>query len=192
MILCGPFVDSKQSLIDQCETDGLSYEEIFNKLIKTLEELLQDLPMTQVILQPSTRDVHHKFIFPTPEFKIEVSPRIVCVPDPAMVSIFSCQITLYCTNFLSFNNFFFDDIDQHWWSHIRCYIHRHTFSFGQRGNLLPSKVCTVDHLFSLDKQRNVIFWGNRTKYHIAAETVQRKKEFNEEIAVCWFYWGTLS
>ena len=89
MILCGPFVDSKQSLIDQCETDGLSYEEIFNKLIKTLEELLQDLPVTQVILQPSTRDVHHKFIFPTPEFKIEVSPRIVCVPDPAMVSIFS-------------------------------------------------------------------------------------------------------
>lgn len=87
VILCGPFVDSKQSLIDQCETDGLSYEEIFNKLIKTLEELLQDLPMTQVILQPSTRDVHHKFIFPTPEFKIEVSPRIVCVPDPAMISI---------------------------------------------------------------------------------------------------------
>lgn len=109
MILCGPFVDSKQSLIDQCETDGLSYEEIFGKLIKTLEELLQDLPMTQVILQPSTRDVHHKFIFPTPEFKIEVSPRIVCVPDPAMVCIFSCQITLYHTNFLSFNNFFFDD-----------------------------------------------------------------------------------
>ena len=109
MILCGPFVDSKQSLIDQCETDGLSYEEIFNKLIKTLEELLQDLPMTQVILQPSTRDVHHKFIFPTPEFKIEVSPRIVCVPDPAMVSIFSWQITLYLISFLSFNLFFFDD-----------------------------------------------------------------------------------
>ena len=109
MILCGPFVDSKQSLIDQCETDGLSYEEIFNKLIKTLEELLQDLPMTQVILQPSTRDVHHKFIFPTPEFKIEVSPRIVCVPDPAMVSIFSCQITLYLISFLSFNIIFL------WW-----------------------------------------------------------------------------
>ena len=95
VILCGPFVDSKQSLIDQCETDGLSYEEIFNKLIKTLEELLQDLPMTQVILQPSIRDVHHKFIFPTPEFKIEVSPRIVCVPDPAMVSIF--LVKSHCT-----------------------------------------------------------------------------------------------
>ena len=155
MILCGPFVDSKQSLIDQCETDGLSYEEIFNKLIKTLEELLQDLPMTQVILQPSTRDVHHKFIFPTPEFKIEVSPRIVCVPDPAMVFFL---IKSHCTIITFCHLIFFSLMtDQHWWSHIRCYIHRHTFSFGQRGNLLPSKVCTVDHLFSLEKQRNGIF-----------------------------------
>ena len=86
VILCGPFVDSKQPLIDQCETGDLSFDDIFNKLVKKLQDLLEDLPKTQVILQPSTRDVHHKFIFPTPEFKIN-SSNIVCIPDPAMISI---------------------------------------------------------------------------------------------------------
>merc|ERR1719510_643395 len=42
--------------------------------------------MTQFILQPSTRDVHHRFIYPTPELEID-HPRIKSVPDPALVSV---------------------------------------------------------------------------------------------------------
>lgn len=86
VILCGPFVDVKHPLIDQCETNGESFDDIFAKLIKTFEELLEDLPTTQIILQPSSRDVHHRFIFPTPEFKVD-SARIICIPDPGLISI---------------------------------------------------------------------------------------------------------
>ena len=39
VILCGPFVDSKQPLIDQCETGDLSFDDIFNKLVKKLQDL---------------------------------------------------------------------------------------------------------------------------------------------------------
>ena len=86
VILCGPFVDSKQSQIDECNTNGESFDDIFNRLLKMLNDLLQDLTGTQIILQPSTRDVHHRFIYPTPEFKID-SPRIMSVPDPAILNI---------------------------------------------------------------------------------------------------------
>ena len=34
----------------------------------------------------STRDVHHRFIYPTPELEID-HPRIKSVPDPALVSV---------------------------------------------------------------------------------------------------------
>ena len=86
-------------MIDQCDTNGLTFEEIFAKLVKMLEELLQDLPMTQVILQPSTRDVHHKFIYPTPKFRID-SPRIVCIPDPAMINIDGVILGITSTDIL--------------------------------------------------------------------------------------------
>ena len=86
LILIGPFVDAKQPLIDECNTNGESFDEIFNRLVKMLEALLVDLPMTQVVLQLCTRDVHHKFIYPTPPMKID-HPRIMAVPDPAMISI---------------------------------------------------------------------------------------------------------
>ena len=86
LILIGPFVDAKQPLIDECNTNGESFDEIFNRLVKMLEALLVDLPMTQVVLQLCTRDVHHKFIYPTPPMKID-HPRIMAVPDPALISI---------------------------------------------------------------------------------------------------------
>ena len=87
VILCGPFVDSKQSQIDECNTNGESFDDIFNRLLRMLNDLLTDLPMTQVILQACTRDVHHRFIYPTPEFKIDANPRIISVPDPAILNI---------------------------------------------------------------------------------------------------------
>ena len=112
VILLGPFVDTKQPLIDECNTNGESFDEIFNRLIAMIHSLLEDLPMTQFILQPrfvyiafqlyldemftyififphiffSTRDVHHRFIYPTPELEID-HPRIKSVPDPALVSV---------------------------------------------------------------------------------------------------------
>ena len=99
VILCGPFVDSKQSQIDECNTNGESFDDIFNRLLKMLNDLLQDLTGTQVILQPSTRDVHHRFIYPTPEFKID-SPRIMSVPDPAILNIDGVLIGMTSTDVL--------------------------------------------------------------------------------------------
>ena len=52
VILLGPFVDTKQPLIDECNTNGESFDEIFNRLIAMIHSLLEDLPMTQFILQP--------------------------------------------------------------------------------------------------------------------------------------------
>ena len=86
VILLGPFVDSKQPLIDECNTNGESYDEIFNRLLKMIDALLVDLPMTQVIIQHCTRDIHHRFIYPTPKMEID-NNRIISVPDPAMISI---------------------------------------------------------------------------------------------------------
>lgn len=100
VILSGPFVDSKQAQIDQVQTGSQSFDEIFQNLIKMLEDLLKDLPNTQIILQPSIRDVHHRFIYPTPEFTIAESPGIMTVSDPALVNIDGLIFGLTSTDIL--------------------------------------------------------------------------------------------
>ena len=86
-------------ITDECNTNGESFDDIFNRLLCMLNELLQDLTSTQVILQPSTRDVHHKFIYPTPAFKIE-SPRIMSVPDPCILNIDGVTLGMTSTDVL--------------------------------------------------------------------------------------------
>ena len=88
IILCGPFVDAKHSMIDggSCEDP---FDIVFAKIMKSISEALQQLPFTHAIVVPSgSRDVHHTFIYPTPPFEEAKScDRIHMMTDPCMVSV---------------------------------------------------------------------------------------------------------
>ncbi len=102
VILCGPFVDCKHAKIEQCDTNGETFEEIFTKLMVALKETLARLgDKTVVICQPSSRDVHHKFVYPTPAFdKSHDTDKIKMVPDPALISVDGIVFGLTSTDIL--------------------------------------------------------------------------------------------
>lgn len=87
VFLCGPFVDAKHSMI--CEpNNNESFDAIFGRVMKMVADGVADLDHTHVVVVPSTRDVHHRFVYPTPPFpESRSSQRLHMVSDPAMVSV---------------------------------------------------------------------------------------------------------
>ncbi|EDV23732.1 uncharacterized protein TRIADDRAFT_57222 [Trichoplax adhaerens] len=101
-ILCGPFVDAKQELIKQGEIN-ISYEDLF---IKRLSEIIENVGRisTSVVFVPSTRDVHHDFIYPQPPFtlpsSLKTAPEIHFVSDPCTLIVNDVTIGLTSTDIL--------------------------------------------------------------------------------------------
>ncbi len=71
LILVGPFVDSRNKVID-AHTD--SYHQIFETMLKQIYSALEET-RTEVLLVPSQRDLHENFVYPQPPYSLgEPSP----------------------------------------------------------------------------------------------------------------------
>jgi len=92
VIMCGPFVDAKHPKIDGAGGGGdleVTFEGVFAGVMKSVAEAVQDLEGVQVLVVPSgARDVHHKFIYPTPAFEAaKTTDKIRMMTDPCVVDV---------------------------------------------------------------------------------------------------------
>ncbi|XP_074650812.1 DNA polymerase alpha subunit B-like [Tubulanus polymorphus] len=97
-IFLGPFIDCKNKLV-QDFTDS-TYDEMFANQIKQIVHATERCN-TQLIFVPSSRDVHHDFIYPQPPFLSgDDSTRVHMVSDPCTFSINGLIIGLTSTDVL--------------------------------------------------------------------------------------------
>ncbi|KAK3913841.1 DNA polymerase alpha subunit B [Frankliniella fusca] len=86
VILVGPFIDALHPQVN----DGLlaqPFNEIFENIVDTLMRPLASCH-TEVVLVPSSRDVHHQPVYPTPPYVIrKAHPRLHLVPDPSFLDV---------------------------------------------------------------------------------------------------------
>lgn len=86
LILVGPFLDALHPQV----TDGLlaqSFNEIFENIVDTLMRPLASCH-TEVVLIPSSRDVNHQPVYPTPPYILRKSyPHLHLLPDPALLDV---------------------------------------------------------------------------------------------------------
>ncbi|KAL3154503.1 hypothetical protein ABBQ32_013965 [Trebouxia sp. C0010 RCD-2024] len=94
LLLLGPFVDAEHPLV-QAGTLQDSFDDIFAaQVIEKIDSFLDRAGAhSQVVLVPSTRDIHHHAVFPQPPLPMDsISSRhpqaFTCLPNPA---IFCCN-----------------------------------------------------------------------------------------------------
>ncbi|XP_054716547.1 DNA polymerase alpha subunit B-like [Uloborus diversus] len=98
-LLIGPFVDEKNEVIEN-GTLTETHEELFEKLIAEIITQIEPIS-TKVILIPSTRDVHHDFIYPTPPYKVKnSSKRLYLASDPCILDIEGVIVAVTSTDIL--------------------------------------------------------------------------------------------
>jgi len=87
VIMLGPFVDSKQPLIEKGEIDD-SFDDLFIHCQSTIELAVENLP-TEVIFVPSQRDVFHDSVYPQPPFETssETKSKIKMMSDPCTLMV---------------------------------------------------------------------------------------------------------
>jgi len=89
LILLGPFVDSKQPLIEKGEVDDL-FEDIFAGCMEKIQRAVHNLS-TQVVLVPSQRDVFHEYVYPQPPL---IDPLGGGSKDPKKIHMMSDPCTV--------------------------------------------------------------------------------------------------
>ena len=100
LILCGPFVDAKHPKVESGDIGDVTFDGLFAHVMKKVAEVLQDID-TQVLIVPSSRDVHHSFIYPTPAFPdAKSSNQIRMMTDPCTVSIEGVTFGITSTDIL--------------------------------------------------------------------------------------------
>lgn len=83
--MTGPFVDAKHPIIDSCDTNK-PFAEYFEDVKNMIKDAIEDTKV-QVIMIPSSRDVHHHYIYPTPPLTQSSSDQIHMFSDPCMINI---------------------------------------------------------------------------------------------------------
>lgn len=83
----GPFLDERHKVIENgnIELQGYSYQydDLFKYLMSAIESRLSTT-QTEILIQPSIRDVHHPYPFPQPAFENQF-PRIHCLTNPQKI-----------------------------------------------------------------------------------------------------------
>lgn len=98
LVLVGPFVDEQHPTVTSPDLpvtfDDLFDRQIVNRISEFVESQIEDDgKVTQVVLLPSTRDVHHHPVYPQPPMSLppsvpeHVLPHILLAPNPATVNI---------------------------------------------------------------------------------------------------------
>lgn len=85
VILTGPFVDAKHPMIEACDADK-PFSGYFDDIMGKIKACVENTHV-QVILVPSSRDVHHHYIYPTPPFAPSTSDQIHMFPDPCLINV---------------------------------------------------------------------------------------------------------
>ncbi|KAG8189941.1 hypothetical protein JTE90_009081 [Oedothorax gibbosus] len=99
VILIGPFVDSKNAIIENGELNEYS-EDVFKNMLTELLKHIEHLS-TKVVLVPSTRDIHHESIYPTPPFSVErATKRLYLASDPCILNIEGVVFAITSTDIL--------------------------------------------------------------------------------------------
>jgi len=96
LVLMGPFLSASHPLLQKPPAD-MTFAQLFQEKVGGLmEQMLEDGEFkTEIILVPSTQDVHHMHsVFPQPPFEqdklgiaAEASNRVQCFPNPCMFTI---------------------------------------------------------------------------------------------------------
>lgn len=89
LILMGPFLDERHACVESghidIDSNSFQYDDFFRYLMAAVESRLA-ATQTEILIQPSTRDVHHPYPFPQPAFENHWT-RIKCVNNPQKVVV---------------------------------------------------------------------------------------------------------
>ncbi|XP_064622329.1 DNA polymerase alpha subunit B-like [Lineus longissimus] len=103
-IFLGPFVDIKQFedneyLKPENDLTDMTYEQLFHQQIYQIIQATESL-QTELIFVPSSRDVHHNYIYPQPPFDIKGlnEERVHFLSDPCTFSVNNISIGLTSTD----------------------------------------------------------------------------------------------
>uniref|UniRef100_A0A8C6J9H5 DNA polymerase alpha subunit B n=1 Tax=Melopsittacus undulatus TaxID=13146 RepID=A0A8C6J9H5_MELUD len=102
-ILFGPFLDAKHEQVENCQLLG-SFPDVFKLCLKMLIEGTRSAG-SQLVFVPSTRDVHHDYIYPQPPFHYPDLPkedkqRVHFVSDPCTLEVNGVVLGLTSTDLL--------------------------------------------------------------------------------------------
>lgn len=92
-IFLGPFMDAKNDLVinNNCQAGDVTYEDLFQKVLHLIQSAMTELGgACQAVLIPSSRDVHHTFVYPQPPLVIQGSKEpkhMKSFWDPSLLSI---------------------------------------------------------------------------------------------------------
>ncbi|KAI4343365.1 hypothetical protein L6164_010722 [Bauhinia variegata] len=88
IILLGPFIDTEHPDIKTGTIDR-SFNEIFHlEILRRLQDFVECMGSSRVILVPSIRDANHDFVVPQPAFDInlpDLTSQIASVPNPGIL-----------------------------------------------------------------------------------------------------------
>lgn len=90
LILMGPFLDIDNEILTKSPPD--TYENIFKGMLELVFSTCKSCsPHTHIIIQPSSRDIHHMPIFPQMPYSLPTHtlsyPYLSLVPNPATIRI---------------------------------------------------------------------------------------------------------
>lgn len=87
LILSGPFLDCMHPQILDNGLLAVSFSDYFDKIVDNIMRPLSGCH-TEVVLIPSSRDVQHQPVYPTPPYVLRKShPRLHLLPDPALLDV---------------------------------------------------------------------------------------------------------
>lgn len=101
LVLQGPFLPATHKLIAE-NSAGESHTSMFGKIV---QEIISRVPFVQIILIPSTEDVHHLNVYPQPPFSLEklglekkfpkeVLSRLHLAPNPCVLNIDGVHVAI--------------------------------------------------------------------------------------------------
>lgn len=89
-LFLGPFIDAKNELIldNNFQSGDGTHEGLFSVVFNRIKQCMDLLGGNcQAVLIPSSRDLHHAFVYPQPPFATEQNQLIKSFWDPSMLSI---------------------------------------------------------------------------------------------------------
>jgi len=100
VVLMGPFTDSENPLIKKGEID-VSWNELFEHLLSAFLEFV-DVDGVQIVVLPSTKDVHHFSAFPQHRYRWRSRERanVHFVPNPAELRLNNVRMGLCSVDLL--------------------------------------------------------------------------------------------
>lgn len=103
-ILNGPFVDAKHMQTRDADHFSETFDEIFAQCMEIVLSCARGSSTTQFVIVPSTRDIHHDYVYPTPPFACSTTyskdENVHFVSDPCVLDIEGVVVGITSTDVL--------------------------------------------------------------------------------------------